>query len=732
MKSYVFNNEKYGDLNSLAQAYAANFKLGVEDVFTNYKKFVKFVKSLAKDKVSLVVDYLSKSKYKNDALTFIIFELLDEKKVYFNGVELSFDEFLAKLKDNPDPNNNLLYVFLEDGGLSKTYARFDIVNLERDAKFIERNIADPFVFEYLTSYNNYEKRDPFVQINSEILDSPRAHDKFLKKIKEYDFMMNLAHYEFTSVYEALHDQSPTFEVLAILYRIDNTKADELLKVLTNTPEMWLVDHLKSYKPKTSQAKELFKKINNTVLNSQKKVKPNKKNPVVVDEFTKKAMLHNELFDEYSLFATYFADGDIVVKKKQEDLMLKIEYAGTLVSSNYMLEIPDEEVEESIATNIMPVIAPVAAEAALEAEQQAPVTEAPAEGEVVAEGEAPVEVAEPTEQTQEGEQAEVTPEGETAPENPEEAAPVEGEAQEGQEAVPAEATEGETPTEPTDEPTEPVEEKSEEAQEEPKEETPALETPADEVKLVETKPENKSQKNLDLKAINKTKKINHKNRSFGGYVIFISVLNAIIISLVAFLPKAFVNNTGLPQQIRDIITKLVYNGDATQIPTNFLYYAIISGGLFVLNLVLAIILKSLSKKNEKKLMELQIYMNSNPEIELGKRQQEAKDRVGENLDEYKKCVRKKYHIFGIILGFFHAVSVSILGLMICLLLPNFVQLPINLNTNPSMILFMIGLFSGAVLTVLLLLFKRKKSRWYILILDLLALASTFVCLAYIPL
>ena len=82
MKSYVFNNEKYGDLNSLAQAYAANFKLGVEDVFTNYKKFVKFVKSLAKDKVSLVVDYLSKSKYKNDALTFIIFELLDEKGLF--------------------------------------------------------------------------------------------------------------------------------------------------------------------------------------------------------------------------------------------------------------------------------------------------------------------------------------------------------------------------------------------------------------------------------------------------------------------------------------------------------------------------------------------------------------------------------------------------------------------------------------------------------------------------
>ena len=700
MKFYSFNNEKYTNLNSLAQAYAANFKLGVEDIFTNYKKLVKFVSKLAKDKVGLVVDYLSKSKYKNDALTFIIFELLDEKKVYFNGVDLTFDEFLLKLKENPDPENNLLYVFIEDGGLSKTYARFDILNLEADAKEIERNISDPFVFDFLINYNNYSKRDPFVQINQDLLDSPRVHDKFLKKVKEYDFMMNLAHYDFSAVYVALHDESPAFEVLNILYRIDGSKADELIKVLTNTPEGWLVDHLKSYKAKSSQAKELFKKINETVANSKKKEKVSKKQKPL-DPFVKTTKLHNELFDEYSLFVKMFSNGEIVLKKKQDDLVFEKEYAGTLVTSNYMLEIPDEEVLESKANNIMPVLTPTVEENTNE-EPVGEVTE--------------TEVTKPTE---------VEPVEAEAPQAEEVAEDVEVSAEQPEEVA--------DETEATEEVTqEPAEETSlaEEETEAPKE--AVLEVPADDVKYVETKPESKSLKNLDLKALNRTKKINHKNRSFGGYVIFISVLNAILISLVAFLPKIFVDNQGIPQQVRDIAAKLIYTADGTPFPNNFLYYAIISGGLFVINLVLVIILKSLSKKNERKLIDLQIYMNSNSSVELGESQELAKAKVSDDLDAYKKCIKKKYYVLSWVVGFFHAMSVSILGMMICVLLPNFVTLPVTINTNPSIILFTIAILSGAVLTVLMLLIKPKKSRWYVMLLDLLVLASVFAVLAFIKL
>ncbi|MCR5114013.1 MAG: hypothetical protein K6A63_08770 [Acholeplasmatales bacterium] len=50
MKPYIFNENEYTDLNSLAIAYKENFDLGVEDIYKNTKKLIKFVKANTKNK----------------------------------------------------------------------------------------------------------------------------------------------------------------------------------------------------------------------------------------------------------------------------------------------------------------------------------------------------------------------------------------------------------------------------------------------------------------------------------------------------------------------------------------------------------------------------------------------------------------------------------------------------------------------------------------------------------
>jgi len=83
MKPYVFNGKEYDNLNNLAMAYKESFDLGIKDIYENTKKFLKFVKANTKnkDRIKAISNDIYLSKYKNNALTFVIFDLLDVKEV---------------------------------------------------------------------------------------------------------------------------------------------------------------------------------------------------------------------------------------------------------------------------------------------------------------------------------------------------------------------------------------------------------------------------------------------------------------------------------------------------------------------------------------------------------------------------------------------------------------------------------------------------------------------------
>ena len=164
MKPYVFNSVEYNDLNSLALAYKENFDLGIADIYTNAKKLVKFLKERTnnKDRVKNLVDILALSKYKNNALTFVIFDFLDIKEVVINGASISFQEFIGIVKRNPNVENNIAFSFIEDHGITRCYERMDPTNKHfKDMYFVERYFDHEFSYKYLTTLFEYEAKESY-------------------------------------------------------------------------------------------------------------------------------------------------------------------------------------------------------------------------------------------------------------------------------------------------------------------------------------------------------------------------------------------------------------------------------------------------------------------------------------------------------------------------------------------------------------------------------------------
>ena len=152
MKPYIFNNNEYTDLNSLAIAYKENFELGVEDIYSNTKKLIKFVKANTKNKerVKAVIDDIALSKFKNNALTFVIYEFLDIKEVVLNGKAITFEQFIALIKENPDKNNALFTVIIGDNEIKN-----GTVNIKNNEDKTQETIEIAKVFEYIYDFLVY-------------------------------------------------------------------------------------------------------------------------------------------------------------------------------------------------------------------------------------------------------------------------------------------------------------------------------------------------------------------------------------------------------------------------------------------------------------------------------------------------------------------------------------------------------------------------------------------------
>ena len=646
MKNYVFNSVIYNDLDSLGKAYANNYADGIKDIFTNTKKLLSFVKSNTSDKKmpKRIVDYLVYSKYKNNALTFVIFELLNEKKVFINGVELSFKDFCNQLKENSDPEN-ILFRFLEDRGLSKTYAKLNIDNLNEDAAFIEADYDKKFTYKFLSTYYDYQKESIYDLLNTLNYNAPDIFDRFNDFITTASFMINLAHLSFKHTIAAVKAPLPIFKIVELLY-IHNENYEERLRLaLNNTYYFWLLDHLYKYKAKNNEAKALFNEFKN--LKAEFKSMQNKANKKTNGKipFLVFNDINASLFKNYLLFVKLYNEGFIVLKNVDDtQYLLNMEYDTTLVCEAYLNE-------ANITLGM----------------QEAMVNE----------------------EEKENADSEV-------------------------------------------ETIDPVADKIEPVKEEVEEEAIVA---AEKIELEQDEVFNDK---YELETIKKTKKCNDKNKTFASYAIFFGVFNLIIIAVLAVVPTILINSLGDNLgNVKPIVEKLMV-GDINQ----SIIYLIIAGVAMLIIIVLGIVLKVLSGKTNNKLIKLLFIKNALDKDQLEPEFEKKLEELSVNYDDFIKYKKKRYNVLASFVGFFQAVSAAVLALFMMIIIAHFVPTitlggtTLTINGTPMSIqtlgnfVFYLAAFATPLVAFGLLLIKRKKAKWYMLVLDILVMAGAMAIYQFI--
>lgn len=328
-KIYLFNNNQYESLNDLGIAYSQDFELGLNDVFSNTKKLIKFVKSIDKKLAREVVSIITSCKYKNNVLTFLIFNFCNDRRIIINGEKYDFRLFVDRLKAFAS-KHKAIYAFMEDCGISKTFGVLNTEpNLTRDAYFIEKNINDPFVYDYLTTYYQYDYVESLHSFISNVfIYNDERFRRAAKVFKNDRFELILSHkVGFKEVFELRYSDMPVF--LGVKLLIGEFDEKDLKKLLDDTFYWWLWDNLDKY----SMKKEAKKAIMPSVKKIKKALNEYEHNPKLLTYID----ICEELYDLYIDFVDFSKKGLIKVKKKFDNELYLLDklYCNTYISTDFM-------------------------------------------------------------------------------------------------------------------------------------------------------------------------------------------------------------------------------------------------------------------------------------------------------------------------------------------------------------------------------------------------------------
>ena len=341
MKPYEFNGESFTDLDSLAKAYIENFEAGMEDIYVNAKLLIKFVKSMkvSKEFAKDIASILTYTKYKNNALTFIIYNFLDDKKVYINGKEFTLKEFIESLKLYPD-KSNILMAFMEDYGISKTFAtEEDNQKLAVDAFFIEKNFDDPFTIKYLNTYYDYQIIESLnARISTIAVNGEECFRRATKVAFNEDFQLGIAHkLGFRAAIDMHNDVNPIFKAIKLLKEKKETEEEYLKKIITDTFYWWLLDNLDKYEPLRKDSKPTFKRLYELKKEYEKYQKMIAERKITDISLDLLSDLSRSIYLNYLNFVTLFRNGKIRVKTKYSENTYSFDkpYCRTYITADFM-------------------------------------------------------------------------------------------------------------------------------------------------------------------------------------------------------------------------------------------------------------------------------------------------------------------------------------------------------------------------------------------------------------
>ena len=340
-RPYNFNQETFENLYDLSRAYIAHFDEAIEDVSNNGKELARFIKSRVNDKAKYkqYVSIFEDTKYASNVVTFLIFEMSDHKDIYISGVKMDLLTYLQALRENPDPANNILFGFLEDGGISKTFTVFGADNkLCKHSKAIEKNYRNPFTYKYLVSYYDYETKESLEgKVRSIAITNEENFRRFSKLSSTEAFLLSLSHKAgFTDTIEAINDTNPSFIALKLLNRTKEVEEEFLRRILDTTFFSWMLDNYDKYdyKPKALKIYRNYVEIKREYDSYMSQIKSKKISKISFDNFVD---IHKRLYDNYLYFVSAFKNELITVKRKYdiEQYDPNKPYCKTYITQNFM-------------------------------------------------------------------------------------------------------------------------------------------------------------------------------------------------------------------------------------------------------------------------------------------------------------------------------------------------------------------------------------------------------------
>ncbi len=342
MKPYVFNGKEYENLNNLAMAYKESFDLGIQDIYENTKKFLKFVKSNTKnkDRIKAITNDIYLSKYKNNALTFVIFDLLDVKEVVINGKTVTFEQFIQLITENHN-TNNALFKFLEDHGVTRCYERLNPgAKYFKDMYFVERNFDNDFTYKYLSTLFTFEiKESIFNKITSIAIQNEECFRRSSKLVRDDIFMLSIAHtYGFREAISIINEKNGIFKAVKLFKHDKKSDIDEeqLRRMFKDSFFWWLYDNFEAYDAK-GKAKQVVARLKRIKKEFSKFVKEKDEKQIAKINFDFYTDVSRKLYLAYLDFVYFYRAGLITPSKDVEASKFEFDkpYCRTYITESYM-------------------------------------------------------------------------------------------------------------------------------------------------------------------------------------------------------------------------------------------------------------------------------------------------------------------------------------------------------------------------------------------------------------
>lgn len=321
MKSFVFLDHEYEDLNSLGLAFKDHFKSAVDAI--QDPKFIVFIKQF-KEKRKDLLRMLYETRYLQSAVSVFIFHMTEDHFLVLGGK--TYANYIEVLKDVK--NNNNIVLFLEDKGFRNTIFTLDLdEKVKMDLMAAEDHFNDDFVHTFLETYESYDSIENIRTIFSEMFVSQSETFKTARNLfsVEKNCLYLAHHFSLKDVMEMKQSGSPVFKGLYLLSSDDESL--DVLSVLKNAFYLFGLENLKSYTFK-KDAKKLKKEYQKSKKEWAKKCKKD-------SSVRLQLQMHEYYFNLYLRLVDQYHKGNVIVKKNAEDYRLDIPYENTYICPAYM-------------------------------------------------------------------------------------------------------------------------------------------------------------------------------------------------------------------------------------------------------------------------------------------------------------------------------------------------------------------------------------------------------------